>query len=61
MGAAQRAEQDAVKFVSTVLAIVVLIVLVQNSGGLNAILGTLFGGVNTTVSTLLNARSPQAS
>lgn len=50
-------EQDVVKFFSTVLGIVVLIVLVTNAGGIAEIGKTLFGGLNSTVGTLLDRQA----
>jgi hypothetical protein len=50
MGGLQR---DAVKLMSTTLAIVVLIVMIQNAGGFAEVVRTLFGGWNSTLATLL--------
>lgn len=55
-------EKDAVKLMATTLTIVVIIVLIQNAGGVQAIVGTLFGGWNQTLATLLSGnRGPQSA
>jgi hypothetical protein len=55
-------EQDVVKLLATTLTIVVIIVLIQNAGGVQAIVGVLFGGWNQTLATLLSGnRGPQSA
>lgn len=51
-------QQDAVKLAGMTLTIVVLIVMLQNAGGFAQVVGTIFGGWNSLLGTLLD-RSPQ--
>lgn len=51
-------ERDVVGILSATLAIVVLIVLVENSGGVGTIVSTFVNSWNALLGTLLN-RSPQ--
>lgn len=46
-------QRDAVKLAGLTLTIVVVIVLVQNAGGVAEIARALFGGWNATLATLL--------
>jgi len=57
MDFAKDLERDAVKIAGTTLAIVVVIVLVQNSGGVAELGRTIFGGWNSTLATLLGRGS----
>ncbi len=51
-------QQDAVKLAGMTLTIVVLIVMLQNSGGFAEVLRSVFGGWNSLIGTLLD-RNPQ--
>lgn len=53
-----RIEKQGFEYVMFGMGIVVLWVLVTNSGGVTQLVKTLFNGVNATYGTLLN-RSPQ--
>lgn len=50
-------QRDAVKLAGMTLTIVVVIVLVQNAGGVAEIFRALFGGWNATLGTLLTGRT----
>lgn len=54
---AKEVQRDVMKLAATGLTIVVVIKLLENSGGVAEIAKALFGGYNATLGTLLSGRT----